>query len=163
MTGSHEVWKICRLITLTWFVFCCLKVICWDWCGHHSIVAAALAARYRIQEYVSGSRNAIRCSSLSIDHDDDVLDEAGDPVTVESPNFNEVWAEMEKVFESGKAKAIGVSNFSPKKYALRILCLPRVTDTFVASRYCLKQQKSFQRSIKSSEYRRSRLFTSCNL
>ena len=28
--------------------------------------------------------------------------------------FNEVWAEMEKVLESGKVKAIGVSNFSVK-------------------------------------------------
>lgn len=78
-------------------------------------MAVALAAKHHIQEYVFRSRNAVHCSSLSIDHDDDVLDEAGDPVTVESPTFNEVWAEMEKIYESGRAKAIGVSNFSPKK------------------------------------------------
>ncbi|VDC01497.1 unnamed protein product [Peniophora sp. CBMAI 1063] len=32
----------------------------------------------------------------------------------EHPTINETWAEMEKEFESGKAKAIGVSNFSVK-------------------------------------------------
>jgi glycerol 2-dehydrogenase (NADP+) len=34
---------------------------------------------------------------------------------LEHPTFNETWAEMEKIFASGKAKAIGVSNFSIKK------------------------------------------------
>ena len=29
-----------------------------------------------------------------------------------SPTFNETWADMEKVYEEGKAKAIGISNFS---------------------------------------------------
>jgi len=32
----------------------------------------------------------------------------------ETANFNETWAEMEKVLESGKVRAIGVSNFSIK-------------------------------------------------
>ena len=31
-----------------------------------------------------------------------------------SPTFNETWADMEKVYEEGKAKAIGISNFSVK-------------------------------------------------
>jgi glycerol 2-dehydrogenase (NADP+) len=34
---------------------------------------------------------------------------------LEHPTFNETWAEMEKIYASGKAKAIGVSNFSVKK------------------------------------------------
>jgi len=34
--------------------------------------------------------------------------------TTESSNFNEAWTEMEKILASGKAKAIGVSNFSIK-------------------------------------------------
>ncbi|TCD62003.1 hypothetical protein EIP91_007621 [Steccherinum ochraceum] len=38
----------------------------------------------------------------------------GDNKVVDRPNFNDVWAEMEKIYESGKAKAIGVSNFSVK-------------------------------------------------
>ncbi|KAH7887182.1 NADP-dependent oxidoreductase domain-containing protein [Phlebopus sp. FC_14] len=33
---------------------------------------------------------------------------------LEQPTFNETWADMEKVLESGKVKAIGVSNFSIK-------------------------------------------------
>jgi glycerol 2-dehydrogenase (NADP+) len=35
----------------------------------------------------------------------------------ETGSFNDTWAEMEKVLASGKAKAIGVSNFSIKTYA----------------------------------------------
>ncbi|CAA7260666.1 unnamed protein product [Cyclocybe aegerita] len=34
--------------------------------------------------------------------------------TTESVNFNQSWAEMEKLLETGKVKAIGVSNFSIK-------------------------------------------------
>ncbi|KAG7087404.1 hypothetical protein E1B28_013374 [Marasmius oreades] len=34
--------------------------------------------------------------------------------TLESPTFVEVWAEMEEILKSGKAKSIGVSNFSIK-------------------------------------------------
>lgn len=35
-------------------------------------------------------------------------------IPLEKPTFNEVWAELEKIYESGRAKAIGVSNFSIK-------------------------------------------------
>ncbi|KAK0199491.1 NADP-dependent oxidoreductase domain-containing protein [Desarmillaria ectypa] len=35
-------------------------------------------------------------------------------ITVDSPTFNESYAEMEKIYASGRAKAIGVSNFSIK-------------------------------------------------
>ncbi|KAA1472667.1 Aldo/keto reductase [Dentipellis sp. KUC8613] len=42
------------------------------------------------------------------------LDADGQAIAVESPTFVEVWAELEKVLASGKAKAIGVSNFSIK-------------------------------------------------
>jgi diketogulonate reductase-like aldo/keto reductase len=33
----------------------------------------------------------------------------------DSITFQDIWAEMEKIYESGRAKAIGVSNFSIKK------------------------------------------------
>ncbi|KAJ7132381.1 NADP-dependent oxidoreductase domain-containing protein [Mycena epipterygia] len=33
---------------------------------------------------------------------------------VDTPTFNETWAEMEKIYSSGRARAIGVSNFSIK-------------------------------------------------
>lgn len=39
----------------------------------------------------------------------------GDFILDDSISFNETWAEMEKVLETGKVKAIGVSNFSVKK------------------------------------------------
>lgn len=38
----------------------------------------------------------------------------GDNVVVDHPNFHDTWAEMEKIYESGRARAIGVSNFSIK-------------------------------------------------
>ena len=44
------------------------------------------------------------------------IPENPDFITLERPTFNETWADMEKVYESGKVKAIGVSNFSVKKY-----------------------------------------------
>jgi diketogulonate reductase-like aldo/keto reductase len=34
----------------------------------------------------------------------------------ETHTFNETWAEMERLYASGKARAIGVSNFSIKTY-----------------------------------------------
>ncbi|KAH8114469.1 reductase AKOR2 [Phellopilus nigrolimitatus] len=40
--------------------------------------------------------------------------DGGEYVMADSITFNETWADMEKVYESGKAKAIGVSNFSVK-------------------------------------------------
>lgn len=36
--------------------------------------------------------------------------------TVESFTFNESWAEIEKLLDTGKIRAIGVSNFSIKTY-----------------------------------------------
>lgn len=42
------------------------------------------------------------------------LNPDGTHKTLSSPTFNEAYAEMEKIFLSGKAKAIGVSNFSIK-------------------------------------------------
>ena len=33
-----------------------------------------------------------------------------------SITFNQSWEEMEKLLETGKVKAIGISNFSVKKY-----------------------------------------------
>jgi glycerol 2-dehydrogenase (NADP+) len=43
-----------------------------------------------------------------------VEDADGNLKAVESPTFVEVWAEIEKIFQQKKAKAIGVSNFSIK-------------------------------------------------
>lgn len=37
----------------------------------------------------------------------------------DSITLNDTWAEMEKVLVSGKARAIGVSNFSIKTYVLK--------------------------------------------
>ncbi|TBU32940.1 reductase AKOR2 [Dichomitus squalens] len=44
----------------------------------------------------------------------DPLDQDGDLITYDTPIFPESWARMERIYESGKAKAIGVSNFSIK-------------------------------------------------
>ncbi|KAG7439554.1 Aldo/keto reductase [Guyanagaster necrorhizus] len=41
-------------------------------------------------------------------------DADGSVITIDSPTFNESYAEMEKIYASGRAKAIGVSNFSIK-------------------------------------------------
>ncbi|KDQ49936.1 hypothetical protein JAAARDRAFT_211958 [Jaapia argillacea MUCL 33604] len=48
------------------------------------------------------------------DDNSEPLDSFGDLKVVPSPTFVEVWQQMEKVYASGKAKAIGVSNFSIK-------------------------------------------------
>lgn len=42
------------------------------------------------------------------------IDDSGKLITYDTPTVNEIWAQMEKVYASGKAKAIGVSNFSIK-------------------------------------------------
>ncbi|KZS89209.1 reductase AKOR2 [Sistotremastrum niveocremeum HHB9708] len=44
----------------------------------------------------------------------DIKGEDGRHVTVVHPDVGETWKQMEEVYESGKAKAIGVSNFSVK-------------------------------------------------
>jgi glycerol 2-dehydrogenase (NADP+) len=36
-------------------------------------------------------------------------------MAIDEPIFNETWAQMEKLLETGKVKAIGVSNFSVRK------------------------------------------------
>ncbi|KAH8082848.1 NADP-dependent oxidoreductase domain-containing protein [Cristinia sonorae] len=38
----------------------------------------------------------------------------GDFIPLDKPTFNDTWVEMEKILASGKAKAIGISNFSVK-------------------------------------------------
>ena len=48
--------------------------------------------------------------------DDYIKNEDGTLKALDSPTFVEVWAEMEQVLKKGKAKSIGVSNFSVKKY-----------------------------------------------
>lgn len=45
----------------------------------------------------------------------DPEDADGNLIVYDTPIFNETWARMERLYESGKAKAIGVSNFSVKK------------------------------------------------
>lgn len=39
----------------------------------------------------------------------------GDLIALDKPTFNDTWVEMEKIYASGRARAIGVSNFSVKK------------------------------------------------
>ena len=55
------------------------------------------------------------CSHLAIASGNDVNDETGNLICYDTPLFNETWKHMERFYESGKAKAIGVSNFSIKK------------------------------------------------
>ncbi len=45
---------------------------------------------------------------------------------VDTPTFNETFAEMEKLLATGKVKAIGVSNFSVKKCVFSFLELAMV-------------------------------------
>ncbi|KAH9939301.1 reductase AKOR2 [Epithele typhae] len=44
----------------------------------------------------------------------DALDATGNLICYDTPIFNESWAHIEKIHASGRAKAIGVSNFSIK-------------------------------------------------
>lgn len=48
-------------------------------------------------------------------------DEEGFYLNADDVTFNQTWADMEKVLHSGKVKAIGVSNFSVKKYVADML------------------------------------------
>ena len=50
--------------------------------------------------------------------DPEPLDENGDLICYDTPIFQETWARIEKLYESGRARSIGVSNFSVKKYAI---------------------------------------------
>ena len=52
--------------------------------------------------------------NFSVDNGEVLRSPEGDVVPVEKPNANDVWAEFEKIYASGRAKAIGVSNFSIK-------------------------------------------------
>ncbi|THH26319.1 hypothetical protein EUX98_g7865 [Antrodiella citrinella] len=53
--------------------------------------------------------------TMAIDEDGKViLSPVSGPIPIEKPSFNDVWAEFEKVYAGGKARAIGVSNFSIK-------------------------------------------------
>ncbi|KAI0650272.1 Aldo/keto reductase [Trametes meyenii] len=51
-------------------------------------------------------------TSQYVEGDPEPVDEDGNLVVLDRPIFNEIWADMEKLYESGRAKAIGVSNFS---------------------------------------------------
>ena len=50
----------------------------------------------------------------------DPFDKDGQLITYDTPLFNETWTRMEKIYKSGRAKAIGVSNFSVKKYVISV-------------------------------------------
>ena len=45
-------------------------------------------------------------------------DSNGDLIRDQTVTFNDVWAEMEKIFATGKTRAIGVSNFSIMTYVV---------------------------------------------
>ncbi|KAI0663245.1 Aldo/keto reductase [Cubamyces menziesii] len=53
-------------------------------------------------------------TSKWVEGDPEPTDEDGNIITTDEWTFNQTWAKMEKFYESGKAKAIGVSNFSVK-------------------------------------------------
>ncbi len=53
----------------------------------------------------------------------------GSMVTLDSPTFNESYAEIEKIYASGRAKAIGVSNFSIKTCVVSVMCLCLLTNS----------------------------------
>jgi len=52
--------------------------------------------------------------------------------TTDKVNFNDAWAEMEKLLDTGKVRAIGVSNFSIKTYVLLPLFF-RFLSTFIVA------------------------------
>jgi hypothetical protein len=52
--------------------------------------------------------------------------------TTDKVNFNDAWAEMEKLLDTGKVRAIGVSNFSIKTYDLLPLFF-RFLSTFIVA------------------------------
>ncbi|KDQ49935.1 hypothetical protein JAAARDRAFT_82050 [Jaapia argillacea MUCL 33604] len=53
-------------------------------------------------------------SEAYVDGNDDPKDASGELIVNDPPKFAQVWEQMEKVYASGKARAIGVSNFSVK-------------------------------------------------
>ena len=52
--------------------------------------------------------------------------------TTDKVNFNDAWAEMEKLLDTGKVRAIGVSNFSIKTYVLLPLFFRFLSTLMVA-------------------------------
>lgn len=56
----------------------------------------------------------ILADKLDLENNDLPRNEAGDLLVTDSVTFNETWVEVEKILASGKARAIGVSNFSIK-------------------------------------------------
>ena len=83
----------------------------------------------------------------------DALDENGDLICYDTPIFPESWARMEKIYESGRAKAIGVSNFSIKKYGwLFLSCCLRLVSIWASSLEKLFETAKVVPAVNQVEY-----------
>lgn len=88
------------------------------------------------------------------DDDPDPLGPDGHHEVVEHPNVNETWAEMEKLLETGKVRAIGVSNFSVKTlgYDLPVCMKLALISQSPDLPSFLKPQRWFRPSIRLSTW-----------
>ncbi|GJN88260.1 hypothetical protein Rhopal_001225-T1 [Rhodotorula paludigena] len=84
----------------------------------HFHVTTKLADHFRVAESFEASYKALNLGYIDLwlmhwPHASD-WGAGTAPAFDESPTFSETWAEMEKVYATGRVKAIGVSNFSVK-------------------------------------------------
>ena len=83
-------------------------------------------------------------------------DSNGDLIRDETVTFNDVWAEMEKIFATGKTRAIGVSNFSIMTYVVYgfffMLVQRDHASIYLAWRNCSVPPKLSRPSTRLSKY-----------
>jgi len=85
-----------------WLTFGILNSTCSTFLKASYTKVANIFPRYPYTQYISDGREPTADSILK------------NFKVVDKPDFNEMWADIEKIYESGKARAIGVSNFSVK-------------------------------------------------